>query len=75
MQDIVIKPATRKRKKKAKRADKRPARLRYWFTRRLEARKVANLMKYCGMSKQSAFNFWHRTRKGRVPDGYLRKAS
>ena len=75
MNDIVIKAATRKIGKKSKRPDKRPARLRYWLKRRLEVRKVGNLMKYCGMSKQTAYNFWHNTRKGRVKDGYLRNVA
>lgn len=69
----TIKPTRRKMGKKAKRPDNRPARLRYWLKRTLENRKVRNLMKYCGMSKQSAYNFWHRSRKGRVKDGYLDK--
>ena len=73
MQDIVIKTVTRKTGKKSKRRDSRPARLRYWLTRQLEKRKIRNLMKHCGMSKQSAYNFWHNNRKGRVKDGYLQK--
>jgi hypothetical protein len=75
MNDIVIKPAARKQKKKGKRPDKRPARLRYWMSGRLEERKIRNLMKYCGMSKQSAYKFWHNTRKGRVKDGILHKVA
>jgi hypothetical protein len=58
-------------KKSGKRPDKRPARDRYWATRRLETRKVNNLMRCCGMSKQSAYNFWHKTRQGRVRDALL----
>ena len=80
--------------KKSKRRDARPARKRYWARRVLEERKIANLMQYCGMSRQAAYNFWHKgktiettykgekktrksvgARKGRVPDGYLRKTA
>jgi len=57
--------------KKGKRPDNRPARKRYWLKRVLESRKIHNLMKYCGMTKQQAYNFWHRNRKTRVPDGYI----
>ena len=75
MQNLVIKPAARKQKKKGKRPDKRPARLRYWMSGRLEERKIRNLMKYCGMSRQSAYKRWHNTRKGRVKDGILRQVA
>ena len=57
--------------KKSKRPDNRPARLMYWARRRLETRKVGNLMRYCGMSKQSAYKYWHKVRQGRVPAGFL----
>lgn len=57
--------------KKSKRRNKGPARLRYWLKRTLEARKIRHLMKYCGMSKQTAYNSWHQSRRGRVPEGYL----
>ena len=73
MQEIVVKQSHRATGKKSKRPDKRPARLRYWMKRTLESRKIAHLMKYCGMSKQSAYNLWHRTRKTRVKDGYIDK--
>lgn len=56
---------------KAKRADTRPARKRYWTKRALESRKIKNLVKYCRMNKQSAYNLWHKTRRTRVPDGYI----
>jgi len=84
MGDIVIKAVTRRIGKKSKSPDKRPARQRYWITRKLEERKVGNLMKYCGMSKQQAYNFWHNgnieknglgRRMGRVKDGYLKKTA
>ena len=61
--------------KKSKRKDNRPARSRYWMKRTLETRKIANLMKHCGMSRQSAYNFWHKNRKGRVRDGFLNKSA
>lgn len=57
--------------KKSKRKDDKPSRIRYWMKRTLETRKVKHLMKYCKMSKQSAYNFWHKSRKGRVPDNYI----
>ena len=59
--------------KKSKSPDNRPARKRYWAKRTLETHKVGNLMRCCGMSKQSAYNHWHRTRQGRVPNGYIVK--
>lgn len=67
--------ATTKTSKKSKRRDERPSRSRYWAKRKLEARKIANLMQCNGMSKQSAYNYWHKARKGRVPDGYLREVA
>lgn len=70
--EVIIKPSRRKTGKKSKRPDKRPARARYWAKRTLEERKIRNLMRCCGMSRQSAYNYWHKTRKGRVPNGYLR---
>jgi len=73
--DIVIKTVTRKTGKKSKRKDARPARARYWAKRILEERKIANLMKHCGMSRQAAFNRWHAERKTRVKDGYLRNVA
>ena len=59
--------------KRSKSPDNRPTRRRYWAKRTLETKKVHNLMIHCGMSKQSAFNHWHKTRQGRVPDGFLIK--
>lgn len=60
--------------KKSKAPDNRPARKRYWARRTLETRKVGNLMDRCGMTKQAAYNRWHRERKGRVPTGYLNQS-
>ena len=59
-----------KRSKKAKRPDKRPARLRYWAKRTLEKRKVRRLMRQ-GLSEPNAVAIWRAQRKGRVPDGFL----
>ena len=73
--EMLIKVASTKTGKKSKRRDKRPARARYWATRKLEERKIANLIKHCGMSRQSAYNRWHAERKGRVKDGYLRNVA
>jgi len=70
--DVIIKPTVRKTGKKAKKPDTRPARKRYWASRTLEKHKIKNLMKG-GMSKQQAYNHWHRVRKTRVPLGYLDK--
>jgi hypothetical protein len=56
---------------KSKAKDARPARKRYWMKRTLESRKVKNLMKFCGMTRQTAYNLWHKVRKTRVPDGYI----
>ena len=60
--------------KKSKSRDDRPARKEYWRKRKLEERKIKNLIKHCGMTRQSAYNRWHRERTGRVPSGYLNKA-
>jgi hypothetical protein len=62
------------RGKKSKKPDKRPARLRYWLSRHLERNKVRRLMKYCGMTKQQALDYWNTHRQGRVKDGYIYKA-
>ena len=75
MDGMVIKTVTRKTGKKSKRRDARPARARYWASRRLEERKVANLMKHCGMSRQAAFNRWHSERKTRLKDGFFRSVA
>jgi hypothetical protein len=55
----VIKVKTRQTGKKSKRADKRPARARYWARRTLEERKVKNLMRCCGMTRKEALKHWH----------------
>ncbi len=67
----------------SKAIDNRPARKRYWSRRTLEKRKVANLLdnnqpkKKGGkpMSAVEAMIFWHKARKGRVLDGYLKDYS
>jgi hypothetical protein len=74
--------AKQKISKMSKNPDARPAKKRYWASRKLEKHKVANLMKHCGMSKAEALRFWHEgstnkeklgrgKRQGRVPTGYL----
>lgn len=75
MSDLVIPTSRRKTGKKSKRKDMRPARARYWATRRLEERKIQALIKHCGMSRQSAFNRWHAERKTRVKDGFLKNVA
>jgi hypothetical protein len=52
--------------KKSKQPDKRPARARYWATRRLETRKVRNLVKCCGMTLEAAKKKWAATRTTRI---------
>ena len=61
--------------KKSKRRDDKPSRDRYWAKRVLEERKIKSLMRCNGMSKQSAFKYWHSVRKGRVPDRYIREVA
>jgi len=63
--------AKQRQSKKAKRPDTRPARKRYWMKRTLELRKVKHLIRYCGMTTQSAYKRWHKDRQGRVPTGFL----
>jgi len=62
---------TRTAGKRSKAPDNRPARKKYWASRKLEKNKVKNLMKSQGMSRAEATEFWNNTRKGRVKDGYL----
>lgn len=74
------------RGKKCKRADKRPARMKYWFSRKLEQRKAKALMghrhpkpddpkeKVFLDTMDKAISYWHKVRQGRVPSGYLRRA-
>ena len=50
----------------AQRADKRPARSRYWSSGRLKAKKVRNLLKYNGNrfnGKAEAEEHWESVRK------------
>ena len=61
--------------KKSKSRDKRPARDRYWLSSRLEIRKVNNLMKHCGLSKQQAYERWKKDRQGRRMRTGLRKVA
>lgn len=43
-----------------------PSRERYWRNGILEKRKVKNLMKYNGMTRQQAGIYWRENRKGRI---------
>lgn len=58
--------------RKGKSKDNRPARSRYWMMRRLETKKVKNLVEHCGLDYGVAFHRWHKERQGRVPKSYLR---
>lgn len=64
--------------KKSKRPDERPARIRYWLSRRLEKRKVKRIMKSHKdkngnpLSKFDATKLWREMRQGRVPKNFLR---
>lgn len=42
------------------------ARQRYWAERRLEKRKIRNLVRHNGLTETQAYLHWHATRKGRV---------
>ena len=57
---------TGNRHKYAGRNNKKPSRSRYWNEHRLEKRKIANLVKYCGLSESAAYDRWHSTRMGRM---------
>lgn len=46
--------------------DTRPARDRYWAENRLGKRKVANLVRCCGMSEKEAEEHWRRSRIKRI---------
>jgi hypothetical protein len=43
-----------------------PARQRYWTSGRLAERKIRNLMRHCGLTREQAYALWHAARKGRV---------
>ncbi len=66
---------TRTAGKKSKSKDNRPARKKYWASRKLEKNKVKSLMKSQKMTRAEATTFWNNERKGRVPDGYLLKGA
>lgn len=57
---------TGNRHKFAGRNNKKPSRARYWASKRLEKRKIRNLVKYCGLSEAAAYDRWHSTRMGRM---------
>ena len=62
----VVKKRGRRGGKKGKREDKGPARGNYWLRQTLEKRKVKNLMRSNGLTKEDATIFWRSVRKGRV---------
>ncbi len=43
----------------SKSKDGRAARKRYWDSRRLANKKIANLVKHCGMTLKQATKVWH----------------
>ena len=66
----------------SKRKSTSPARVRYWANRRLEKKKVCNLMRSRGLSKEDALRYWlhgstvkgkegQGKRTGRVPEGFF----
>ena len=56
--------ADQTRGKKSKSPDKRPARVRYWASGRLEKHKVRNLVKNNGFNSEiEASVFWRSVRK------------
>ncbi len=68
MTEVKVTASTRTGGKKSKRKDNRPSRARYWMSRILEERKVRNLMRCCGMTRQAAYNHWHRVRGTKLVD-------
>ena len=54
------------KKKTNKRPDTRPARTRYWESRKLEEHKVRHLVKYCKMTKEAALRHWRKVRQTRM---------
>jgi hypothetical protein len=52
-------------KSKRQGANNTEARVRYWASGRLRARKIRNLMKHCKMTLAVATNLWLSTRKTR----------
>jgi hypothetical protein len=61
------KNVVRKKGKKHKFAGRNvgPARQRYWKEGRLRTRKVAALVRCCGLSEEAAIVLWDSTRQGR----------
>lgn len=53
-------------KKTNKSPDKRPARANYWARKRLQERKVKNLMRRNKMTRAEALAFWLKARTKRV---------
>ena len=78
---VMTTVAKAKRGKKSKTPDNRAARARYWTRRTLECRKVNNMLKNRQtkkkggdpMTRKECVEFWRKSRKGRVPDNYIRR--
>jgi hypothetical protein len=47
-------------------ANDSPSRDAYWRSKRLQARKVRNLVRHCGMSEAQALAYWLRVRTKRM---------
>jgi len=55
-----------KKGRKLNRGARNNVRNRYWATRRLEKRKVRNLVRCCGMSAAKALVYWRGVRLTRI---------
>jgi hypothetical protein len=51
---------------KGKKSKNKKSRIRYWDSRRLERKKVCNLVRYNRMEYDEALRFWRKVRKKRV---------
>ena len=56
----------------SKSTDKRPARKKYWTSRRLEIVKVKHMMKAYGLDAKKAAIRWYAERKTRVPSLFVK---
>jgi hypothetical protein len=61
-------------RKRSKAPDRRPARLRYWLGKHLQANKVKQLMRW-GMTKMDAIDYWQQHRKGRMKTSFEKKTA
>jgi hypothetical protein len=62
---VVTVIGKRRTGKKSKKPDNRPARKRYWSSRKLMANKVRNLVVHNGMNEVEAKDYWKKARSGR----------